>query len=307
MVERPGRLKEMDGTSALTMFWGVSVIAWIWSDGYLSCPGAEWNRLSDPVRVLQWLAGITVLLIALVFLRRTWLNATGSWLRRSALVNLGLVIVVGSGMSWSRPTAGWSWWWQYAHGCLTPLLLAGTIALASPWKGPERSRSAMPGSLRRTAPLTVLVVFAQVMLGALVRYLPVTSSPNIMRPLFLFHLVTASAVAVHILWLAWTTARLPSPPVRVLRWILALALLMVLQVGLGFSTWTVVLGWPHWFDLWVWTAGYTVQIGSVTASLILACHITNGALLLGISTVILLHALTDSAAERAVEAAAESV
>ncbi len=175
------------------------------------------------------------------------------------------------------------------HGCVGPLFfayLASLVVVSSRWweKSSIAAFEHVKGRSILTAGwITAGLAFGQLALGAVVRHIPLNSSPNVFRVALLFHLVVAGALALQIGWAAWKIwsvrriaggLSIPS---------LALPLLLVAQVGLGVATYVVKYSWPAWLSDYSFAANYVVQEKSLTQSLITTAHVANGSLILFIA------------------------
>jgi hypothetical protein len=60
-------------------------------------------------------------------------------------------------------------------------------------------------------------------------------------------------------------------------------LLLLVQVGLGVSTWMVKWGWPIWLPTPAFAAGYTVVADGMLQSVVVTAHAATGSLILAFS------------------------
>jgi cytochrome c oxidase assembly protein subunit 15 len=133
------------------------------------------------------------------------------------------------------------------------------------------------------------MAFAQLVLGAVIRHLPLGASPGVFRAALLLHLVVAGALTVQIgfaSWKAWRVGEgrglaIPS---------LALPNLLALQLALGGATYVVKYSWPAWFGDYSFAATYVVQEKSLIQSLITTAHVANGSLILFVSVFLAMRA-----------------
>lgn len=172
------------------------------------------------------------------------------------------------------------------HGCVGPLFfayLAGLIVISSRWWSAVETKSVDPGlvrGLRSAAWFTAGLAFLQLALGAVVRHVPLMASPAVFRAALMLHLVVAGILAVQLgvtSWKSWSIRR-SAPGLQFSA--LALPLLLLAQIALGFSTYVAKFSWPAWFADYSFAAGYVVQEKSLLQSLIITAHVANGSLIL---------------------------
>jgi cytochrome c oxidase assembly protein subunit 15 len=172
------------------------------------------------------------------------------------------------------------------HGCVGPLFfayLAGVIVATSRWwsdaKAPRLDTGAVR-SLVTAAWFTVGLAFLQLALGAVVRHVPLTSSPTVFRAALLLHFVFAALLSVQITvssWRMWSVCQsargLTFPS-------LALPILLLVQLGLGVATYVAKYSWPAWLADYSFAAGHVVQEKSLLQSMTVTAHVGNGSLIL---------------------------
>src|SRR6478752_723114 len=99
------------------------------------------------------------------------------------------------------------------HGCVGPLFfayLAGLVVVTSNWWHEAEQLSSPDGQrLTRAAWTTAVIVYLQLVLGAVVRHVPLGAAPGIFRAALVCHLVLAIALVGHIVMLAVRARRLP--------------------------------------------------------------------------------------------------
>lgn len=177
------------------------------------------------------------------------------------------------------------------HGCVGPLFFAYACALATMssrhWLSDERRATARdvaaPAKLLRVALLTTCLVYAQLVVGAHLRHLPIGFSSAAFRVALAAHLFLAAAVAAHgmlALFAAWRVQGDRS--LRAASW--GLAALISLQLTLGAATWVVKYNWPAWVPEQTWTTGFTVSAESMVQAIIVTGHVATGALILSLAT-----------------------
>jgi len=194
-------------------------------------------------------AGVGLLSLVLAFW--TWRCESRAWVRRLAWLALGAVIVQGAlgGLTvlFLLPTAI-----SVAHACLAQTFLCLLILLAyatsREWQAGSRGIEDRAG-VRPAAVLATAVVYAQLLIGALMRHLgaglaipdfplafgrlvPLTWSAGV--AVHFAHRVGAVLVLIAIIRLAVRAGRSREP--RLARFATALAAIALLQLGLGAAT-----------------------------------------------------------------------
>jgi cytochrome c oxidase assembly protein subunit 15 len=177
------------------------------------------------------------------------------------------------------------------HGCVGPLFfayLAGLIVATSMSGVSCRSRESIADkSLERAAWITVLLAYIQLVLGALVRHVPLSASPQVFRAALILHLVVAAVLTLQIVLAAARVWRLP----RDIRGSLLLPaallpLLIIVQLSLGAGTYVAKYAWPAWLGEWQFAAGYVVQEEGFFQSLVTTAHVACGSLILFVAVVL---------------------
>lgn len=170
------------------------------------------------------------------------------------------------------------------HGCIGPVFFSYAVALAavfSPTFDDRRHRTAVARATRwkRWAWATVGVAYLQLILGAVLRHLPVTATRLVFNITVILHLANAVLLGVAIFLLAW---RIGGRNVDwVVRWpVRLLVVWWPLQIFLGGATWLVNYGWPSWlYDLSL-VAGYTIEAKSLWQASTSTLHMATGSLVL---------------------------
>jgi len=139
------------------------------------------------------------------------------------------------------------------HGCVGPLFFAATAAMVvvtSPkWTRDAAQLSTRPragdSTLLRLAVITAALAWLQLVLGAIVRHSPYLIGDNaagIFRAAVYAHVATAVVVVIQILRLAASCwRRHVGRPLAI-----SMALLIIIQLVLGASTWLLKYGVPQW-------------------------------------------------------------
>jgi cytochrome c oxidase assembly protein subunit 15 len=128
----------------------------------------------------------------------------------------------------------------------------------------------------RLAMLTTCFAYLQLVIGAVIRHMPVYAPPQTFHAAVMFHLTVATVLFVEIVVLAGTASRTPAFRGRS-RFLLSL---LLVQLGLGAGTWIVKYGFPQWVSAVAATPDYVVRPGSWPQILTTAGHVAVGSLIL---------------------------
>ncbi|MCY2986691.1 MAG: COX15/CtaA family protein [Planctomycetota bacterium] len=239
-------------------------------------------------RLLGALAGL--LTIAVV-----WASYRGDqrrWLRYLAVV--ALVAVIAQGCLGGARVLLNARLLAMLHGCLGPAFFGLCVALCgftSPWWRtlPRDLTGSSTVWFDRLALSNLLATYVQLVLGAVLRHIPVGASLTVFRATVYLHLALATVVTAHIVWLTWQVGRrrVTSPA---LRWpVIGLDLLLVCQLILGCATWVVNYWWPTWaLDLGMAVQYTTIEAKGWLQSSTATAHQATGSLLLGLAVLVLL-------------------
>jgi heme a synthase len=206
------------------------------------------------------------------------------------------------------------------HGCTGPLFFALTVALAvltsKSWRRgatwiasegpnvePERSEdrplplaAQVAGHVRRLAVATAVLVYLQIVFGAVLRHVPVVSEPTTFLLAVRFHLVMAVVLTLHVLALTWIVTRHARPWRALVRGVWVLTVLLLIQLGLGGATWVAKFSVPTWAAAWWPNGGFAIQADGWTQTHIITAHVAVGSLLLAASVFVALTAVHNLAA-----------
>jgi cytochrome c oxidase assembly protein subunit 15 len=231
---------------------------------------------------------ITIGLVAVI-----WRNEQRRWLRGVSLAALALVILQGvlGGMRVlldERTLA-------MLHGCTGPLFFGLTVAMTvftSPrWQASDVSgMSAGRGQVCILAVVTCILAYLQILLGALMRHMPVATDPITFMTAVRFHLFLAAILSLHIVVLVWSVVRHARHihPLGGLACILAG--LLTLQLALGGGTWMVRFAAPAWVPQWATLSREAVQDGGWLQTHVITAHVAVGSLLFVTSLALALYA-----------------
>lgn len=241
------------------------------------------------------LLGATVGLLTIGLVAVLWRCEERRWVRHLGVAALALVVFQGvlGGMRVlldERTLA-------MLHGCTGPLFFALSVALvvvtSRTWRDEARplQLGSASGSVRRLALVTAVLVYLQVMLGAVVRHVPVAAEPTVFAIAVKFHLALAAVLLLHVVFLVWSIMRL-TPRVSLLTglaWLLSC--LLTAQIALGAGTWIVKYSVPYWASGWVPPGGFTIQADGMLQTHVVTAHTALGSLLLATSVAIALYAV----------------
>jgi len=271
--------------------WGLELVGW--TEGLRG--RASWDLFVDAAhRLLGVLVGVLALALSVTVWwsdRRRWMR----WLVLAALLALVAEIVLGVTrvLCAARQLA-----MLHAVTGMMLLSLGVVIAVCTTRRWCRRrpaTGSIRTGGLLRLAMLTTLFAAVQMVLGSLLRHVPVDAEPGTFRALAALHLGVAAMLLIHVLAVCAHLVRRYRHN-RVLRWA-AFCLLAVtgLQILLGGGTWIVSFAWPIWLHGWKPAAAYTIPALGILPTQVVSAHVTNGALVLAVVVWILLESLRESA------------
>jgi cytochrome c oxidase assembly protein subunit 15 len=265
---------------------GMAVPDWPGTYGYnlLRYPWSTW--LAGPFDLFiehgHRLLGATAGLVSLALVAVVVLTDRRRWLWAAAWGALGLVIVQGI-LGGARVLLD-ARLAAMLHGCVGPLFfayLAGLIVATSRWwQAAPTVESAVGSRFSRAAWTTMGLAYAQLVLGAIVRHVPLGAAAGAFRAALLLHLVLAAALTVHVTISVWQQRKLPSEANGLRSLALAVPTLVLLQVILGIATYIAKYAFPAWLGGYAFAAHFVVQERSLGQSLITTAHVANGSLIL---------------------------
>lgn len=243
------------------------------------------------------LLGATVGMITIGLVLSIWIADSRRWLCWLGVLALVMVIAQGvlGGMRVRHDALGLA----KIHGCLGPLFFSLCVALAvftsKHWRAPPTpAAGASAARLRNLAIITTVLVFVQLLLGAQIRHIPPQSGTALFRVALFFHLLIAGLILTQVGWLFARVVRGGHEPV-LRRPVFLLALLLLVQIGMGCATWVVKYGWPlDLFREWSLVATWTNTAGSLGQSSVVTAHVAVGSLILGVSVMLMLRTLRSS-------------
>lgn len=254
-------------------------------------------------RLLGALVGMVAIVAVVVALR----TETRRWV--VGLTIVGLVMVILQGVLGGMRVVLGDRTLAMLHGCTAPVvfsLFTGLAVATSRWwhvarqivssregeagQGSGASELAPQGKRMRlgrfdlwTAGGLVLASYLQLVLGAQLRHVAVTASPEAFS-----HIVTTHVAFAFVIWglsvFLWRQLRgcgdlALSRPAGLLIGLLAV------QIVLGLATWVVNYGFPM-FQAWPFAARYLVQAKGFGESLLVCGHVATGSLILAAAVMI---------------------
>jgi cytochrome c oxidase assembly protein subunit 15 len=232
------------------------------------------------------LLGAAAGLVAIALVVVAWLTDGRRWLVRAALGALALVIFQGL-LGGARVLFD-ERLLALVHGCVGPLFFAYlavlAIATSESWRTSPVQDGDTSGRFARLAWIIVGLAYFQLVLGAVLRHIPLAASPMAFRAALFMHLLIAAALLVQTGILLTSLLRSASPGPR--RWPLAalLCLLVIGQIVLGGSTYVVKYAFPTWLHSFQYAAAYVVQEKSLAQALVTTAHVAFGSLILFVAT-----------------------
>jgi heme a synthase len=239
------------------------------------------------------LLGAGVGMITIGMLVVLWRTEPRAWVRWLGALALGLVVVQGvlGGMRVvldERTLA-------MLHGCTGPLFFGLSVALAcvtSPrWRNATMMDPVTSGPIRSLAVVTCILIYLQIVLGAVLRHVPVATEPATFATAVRFHLFLAAVLSIHIVLLVVAVFQRARhiQPLGGLAW--TLAALLLAQLTLGAGTWIVKFAVPTWAPHWISLGDAAVQDGGWLQTHVITAHVAVGSLLLVTSLALALFAL----------------
>jgi cytochrome c oxidase assembly protein subunit 15 len=256
-------------------------------------------------RMLAATVGLITIFLLFVLIRSERRN----WVRGVGLAALCLVIFQGAlgGMRvlFDERTLA------MLHGMTGPLFFGVTVVLAvitsQTWsRGADAESHAMNWSarpIRLLATVTAVLAYLQIMLGAVLRHVPVDAQPATFVLAVKFHLLLAGVLTLHIALLVWFVLRRARYARPLGRLAGILATLVVLQLLLGVATWMEKYSVPSWASGWFSHTGMVIRDGAWLQTHIITAHVATGSALFGTTVALALYAhrlLTGPAAIRRV-------
>ncbi len=194
------------------------------------------------------------------------------------------------------------------HGCTGPMFFALALAMVAftsrTWvENASPSPVAGAGPIRLLAVVTAVFAYLQIMVGAVVRHVPIDAQPATFMLAVKSHLFLAAILALHIALLTWFVQSRAHRVWPLNRLSLVLAGLLLLQIVLGAGTWIVKFAVPTWAASWISMQAVAVQQGGWTQTHVVTAHVATGSLILGVAVALAIYAqrlLVDSPSPQAI-------
>ena len=229
-------------------------------------------------RLLGASAGmLAIALVAVVWMtdRRPWLV----WASAGALILVILQGVLGGArvLFDERQIA-------LVHACVGSLFfayLAALVVVTSRWFYSAASIQSLAGrQFARSALVLLLVAYAQLVLGAILRHIPLEAAAGLFRAALWLHLIVAACLLIVAAATAFRSWRVQGEAGR-WRGLSALVLLLVaMQIGLGAGTYVMKYAFPAWMQGIDFAASYVVEEKSLGQSIVATAHVATGSLIL---------------------------
>jgi cytochrome c oxidase assembly protein subunit 15 len=238
-----------------------------------------------------------------------WRSGVQRWLRNLSFA--ALVLVVFQGMLGGMRVLYDERTLAMLHGCTGPIFFALTVAMvvftSKTWKSPDAAANGVSSGVRALATATAILVYLQLVFGAVLRHVPVDTEPAAFMQAVHLHVFMAGALVVHVLLLALFVTRYSRKVRPLVRLTLAMGGLIILQVLLGAATWIVKFAVPAWAAPWFPYSGFTIQADGWFETHVITAHVAVGSLLLATSVATALIAWRGSAIWRLSEPRRQSL
>jgi heme a synthase len=243
-------------------------------------------------RVLAATVGLITIGMLVVFMRFERRN----WVRGMGVAALCLVIFQGAlgGMRvlFDERTLA------MLHGITGPLFFGLTVALAvitsQTWLSSTAAESQAAthggGQIRMVATVTAVLAYLQIVLGAVLRHVPIDSQPGAFLLAVKFHLFLAGVLTLHNALLAAMVLRRAWNRKPLVQFAGMLVALIVVQLLLGVATWMEKYSIPEWASGWVSHSAMVIRDGGWLQTHIITAHVATGSAIFGTTVALMLYA-----------------
>lgn len=228
-------------------------------------------------RLLASLAGLLTIVLVVLLAKgesRRWLRTMG-W--------IALVGVIAQGVLGGLRVVLDERMLAMVHGSTGPLFFALTVAIAiwttDRWAQAVRLDSASLTKLAPLAAVAALVTYVQMLLGAMLRHMPVDATPQSFLSIVKFHLIFAAVVALLTLIVA-RRAVASTNPIGLRRGGGFAIGIVTLQLLLGLATWLTKYGTPVWLRALHPASSHATLADGWLQSHLVTAHQATGSLLL---------------------------
>lgn len=243
------------------------------------------------------LLGATVGMISIALAAVTWRLDERGWFRGLTLAAVALVILQGclggARVLWDERMVA------MLHGVTGPAFfaLAAALTVCSSRKWREMPQLFASDENRpfdvvwvTSAWWLVALAYLQLVAGAIMRHIPLWAPPQLFRIAVFFHLGLAAVLCLLAFLIGWRAIR-DRHATAWLRWPAgALAVLVLVQIGLGVATYVAKYAWPAWAEGLPLAASHVITEKSMYQSLVTTAHVANGSLILATSAVLAVRA-----------------
>lgn len=220
------------------------------------------------------------------------------WRKDKQLITLGIIALVlvlvqgvlgGLRVVWDKTTIA------RVHGCVGPLFFGFLVYLecftSKRLKAMSPIDSSRGNSYLRMSIGFMIVAFLQIVLGSLIRHVPLTMTHGAFRAALVFHVITAFLVVISAIALCVSAWR-DQQGQRSVRYTATFAVLLIVgQIMLGIAAYTVKYGWPTFLPGGAYFGSFVVQWESAMQSMIVTGHVAVGSLILACSVMLVAYCL----------------
>jgi cytochrome c oxidase assembly protein subunit 15 len=237
-------------------------------------------------RLLGSLSGMIAIVLCVV----TWITDRRPVARNWSLLVLALVI--GQGILGGQRVVQDDRALALIHGCVGPAFFATVvvmIVLSSSWwverQGMVADRRFQSTAIAQAiAPILVIVSYGQLILGACMRHISDSAAPSVYSVLVIAHLATAGVVFLVALATLYVSLTRNFRGAGIRASAIALTAMVIVQIGLGITSYVLKFGWPAWMGGWGFAAQYIVPEKTFWQMNWITLHVAVGSLILATAT-----------------------